>query len=64
MTRTIYDQFSKDCLEELLSVGGTVQLDLKVSSEVREVDVFFTPNPNQRETLRESVSRANSGDSG
>lgn len=53
MTRTIYDQFSKDCLEELLSVAGSVQLDVKVPSEVREVDVFFTPNPNQRETLNQ-----------
>ena len=53
MTRTIYDQFSKDCLEELLSVAGKVQVDLKVASEVREVDVFFTPNPNQIETLNQ-----------
>ena len=53
MTRTIYDQFSKQCLEELLSSAGTVQLDLKVASEVREIDVFFTPNPNQIETLNQ-----------
>ena len=53
MTRTIYDQFSKDCLEELLSVAGKVEVDLKVASEVREIDIFFTPNPDQRETLKQ-----------
>ncbi|MFP4133166.1 MAG: hypothetical protein ACLFTJ_03315, partial [Halothece sp.] len=53
MTRTIYDQFSKDCLEELFSVAGKVEVDLKVASEVREVDVFFIPNPNQIETLNQ-----------
>ena len=53
MTRTIYDQFCKDCLEELLSLAGKVEIDLKVASEVREIDVFFTPNPNQIETLNQ-----------
>jgi len=53
LTRTIYDQFSKDCLEELLSLAGKVEVDLKVASEVREIDVFFTPNPNQIETLKQ-----------
>jgi hypothetical protein len=53
LTRTIYDQFCKDCLEELLSVAGKVEIDLKVPSEVREIDVCFIPDPNQRENLNQ-----------
>lgn len=53
LTRTIYDQFSKDCLEELLSIAGKVEIDLKVPSEVREIDVCFIPDPSQRENLNQ-----------
>ncbi len=43
MTRFIHDRFAKDYLEEALSPLGIVTLNLEVSSEVRFVDVFFTP---------------------
>jgi hypothetical protein len=45
MTRFPHDQFAKDFLESLLSPLGEVQTSLKISSEVREMDVYFTPNP-------------------
>ena len=45
MTRFPHDQFAKDCLESLLSPLGQVQTSLKISSEVREMDVYFTPDP-------------------
>ena len=44
MTRNIYDQFTKDCLEELFRPFGKVEVDLKVASEVREIDFFFQPD--------------------
>jgi hypothetical protein len=47
MTRFPHDQFAKDFLESLLSPLGEVQTSLKVSGEVREMDVYFTPNPNE-----------------
>lgn len=46
MTRFIYDQFSKDYLEELLSPYGIVSTSRRVVSEVREIDVYFTPRAN------------------
>ena len=45
MTRFIYDQFSKDYLEELLKNYGTVKAPSEVHSETREIDVYFTPFP-------------------
>ena len=44
MTRFIYDQFAKDYLSELLSPLGAVIPSRDVASEVREIDVFFTPS--------------------
>lgn len=38
-------QFAKDFLESLLSPLGQVQTSLKISGEVREVDVYFIPDP-------------------
>ena len=46
MTRFPHDQFAKDFLESLLSPLGQVQTSLKISGEVREMDVFFIPDPN------------------
>jgi Domain of unknown function (DUF4351) len=51
MTRFPHDQFAKDFLESLLSPLGEVQTSLKVSGEVREMDVYFTPNPHETITL-------------
>jgi Domain of unknown function (DUF4351) len=45
MTRFPHDQFAKDFLESLLSPLGQVQTSLKISAEVREVDVYFIPDP-------------------
>jgi Domain of unknown function (DUF4351) len=45
MTRFPHDQFAKDFLESLLSSLGQVQTSLKISGEVREVDVYFVPDP-------------------
>jgi Domain of unknown function (DUF4351) len=50
MTRFPHDQFAKDFLESLLSPLGEVQTSLKISGEVREMDVYFTPNPNEKMT--------------
>ncbi|HBE31387.1 MAG TPA: flagellar assembly protein H, partial [Cyanobacteria bacterium UBA11368] len=44
MTRFIYDQFAKDYLSELLSPLGAVIPSRDVASEVREIDVYFTPS--------------------
>jgi len=44
MTRFIHDRFAKEYLEELLSPVGTVNIGSDVTSEVREIDVYFTPN--------------------
>ena len=45
MTRFRFDQFSKQYLEELLSPFGEVAVGQEVLGESREVDVWFTPNP-------------------
>ncbi len=41
MTRFIHDRFAKEYLEELLSPMGTVNVGRDVTSEVREIDVYF-----------------------
>ena len=45
MTRFIHDQFAKDYLEELLSPLGEIQSPRRVAGEVRQIDVYFIPNP-------------------
>ncbi len=45
MTRFAHDQFAKDILDETLSYIGGVNLDKRVPAEVREIDIYFTPNP-------------------
>jgi Domain of unknown function (DUF4351) len=44
MTRFPHDEFAKGCFESLLSPLGIVQTSLKISSEVREIDIYFQPN--------------------
>lgn len=46
MTRFIHDQFAKDYLEELLAPFGEVKAPRRVSAEVREIDVWFSPTTN------------------
>lgn len=43
MTRFIHDRFAKEYLEELLSPIGTVNIGHDVTSEIREIDVYFIP---------------------
>jgi hypothetical protein len=43
MTRTPFDQFSKQFLEQFLSPLGEVQISQEVPGEPRSVDVRFTP---------------------
>jgi hypothetical protein len=45
MTRFAHDQFAKDILDETLSTIGGVNPNQKVPAEVREIDIYFTPNP-------------------
>ena len=45
MTRFPHDQFAKDYLKELLAPLGEVETSRDVAGEVREIDVWFAPNP-------------------
>jgi hypothetical protein len=44
VTRFIHDQFAKDYLEELLTPYGTLQSPRRVAGEVRQIDLWFSPN--------------------
>lgn len=44
MTRTPFDQFSKQFLEEFLSPLGQVESNLEVPGEARFVDIWFVPS--------------------
>jgi hypothetical protein len=44
MTQFPHDQFAKDLLESLLSPFGEVQTAKTIDSQVREIDVYFSPN--------------------
>lgn len=50
VTRFIHDQFAKEYLTQLLSSFGTVDISKKIASEVREVDVWFTPYSSDLDT--------------
>ncbi|MBW4632948.1 MAG: DUF4351 domain-containing protein [Iphinoe sp. HA4291-MV1] len=52
MTRFIHDKFAKDYLEELLKDYGEVKPSEKVSGEIKEIDVFFTPSKQQSSNLQ------------
>ncbi|MEH2161264.1 MAG: hypothetical protein V7K38_09485 [Nostoc sp.] len=43
MTRFIHDQFAKQYLTELLTPYGQVDMSKDITSEVRQIDVLFTP---------------------
>lgn len=45
MTDRPHDQFAKQYLEGLLAPLGEVKISLEVASEVRQVDVYFSPSP-------------------
>lgn len=44
MTRFIWDKFSKDFLETILSPYGQVIVSKEVNSEVKKIDLWFVPN--------------------
>ena len=52
MTRFIHDQFAKDYLEELLKNYGEVKPSEKVSGEIKEIDVLFTPTAQKSSNLQ------------
>ncbi len=52
MTRFIHDQFAKDYLEKLLKDYGEVKPSEKVSGEIKEIDVLFTPSAQQSSNLQ------------
>ncbi|MET0098818.1 hypothetical protein, partial [Limnospira platensis] len=45
MTRFIYDQFTKQYIQELLMQLGQTETSKTMASERREIDIFFTPHP-------------------
>jgi Domain of unknown function (DUF4351) len=45
MAKNVFDQFSKQFLEEILSPLGAVESSHEVSGETQLVDVYFVPNP-------------------
>ncbi|MDF5719835.1 MAG: hypothetical protein PUP91_04975 [Rhizonema sp. PD37] len=52
MTRFVHDKFAKDFLEELLKSYGDVKSSEKVSGEVKEIDVVFTPDRQHNSNLK------------
>lgn len=51
MTRFVHDEFAKDYLEELLKPYGQVKSSSKISGEIKEIDVLFTPLVQQTSNL-------------
>ncbi|MGF1939122.1 MAG: DUF4351 domain-containing protein [Nostoc sp. ChiQUE02] len=51
MTRFVHDEFAKDYLEELLKPYGEVKSSSKISGEIKEIDVLFTPSLQQTSNL-------------
>ncbi|NJM00387.1 MAG: hypothetical protein HC924_17075 [Synechococcaceae cyanobacterium SM2_3_2] len=45
MSRTPFDQLSKQLMEELLSPYGQVQINKEVLGEARYIDLWFSPRP-------------------
>jgi hypothetical protein len=52
MTRFVHDKFAKDYLEELLKPYGKVDTSEKILGEIKEIDVLFTPFPQQTSNLQ------------
>jgi hypothetical protein len=44
LTRFIWDKFSKDLIETLLSPYGQVIVSKEVTSEVQKIDLWFSPH--------------------
>lgn len=52
MTRRFHDQFAKGYLHDLLAQSGVVQSGYALSSEVKEIDLYFKPNSAAIESLQ------------
>ncbi|MEH1946682.1 MAG: DUF4351 domain-containing protein [Nostoc sp.] len=52
MTRFIHDKFAKDYLEEILKDYGEVKASEKISGEIKEIDVLFTPAKQQSSNIQ------------
>lgn len=46
MPRALYDDFTKDLIESLLSPHGQVVSPRRISGEARQIDIAFWPAPN------------------
>jgi len=53
MTQFPHDQFAKQHLEELLSSIGEVKAPREVRGEIRQIDVWFSPQPQLQGNLKE-----------
>lgn len=51
MTRFIHDQFAKQYLTELFTPYGKVETSKDITSEVRQIDIFFTPSSPSPENI-------------
>jgi len=45
MTRLVHDQFAKQYFSEVLNLLGEVEISKEITSEVRQIDIFFIPGP-------------------
>ena len=52
MTRFIHDEFSKDFIEALLEPYGAVKAPKRVATEVKQIDILFTPKVLQNPKLK------------
>jgi hypothetical protein len=53
MARTPHDQFAKQCMSGFLEPFGKPLVSREITSEVRQVDVWFEPNPASTEKARQ-----------
>jgi hypothetical protein len=47
LTRFVWDKYTKDYLQELLVPHGKVTVSKSVTSEIKEIDVWFDPNASE-----------------
>jgi hypothetical protein len=47
MTRSLHDQFAKLCLAGFLESFGVAEIGREMTSEVRQVDLWFDPDPDR-----------------
>jgi hypothetical protein len=52
MPRNIHDSFAKDCMKELLTDFGEVEVESQIAGEIRTIDLVFRPYPEFIESLQ------------